>query len=94
MRAYPLFSFEPVKNLEVFYIEFDAGVKYDSLPHVAGVEEYILLVQGMLKMVIGGREVILQERQSMRFGADAPRAYYNISDGICTVYNVIFYPEC
>ena len=93
MRAYPLFPFNPARNLEVFYIEFDAGVMHDSLPHVAGVEEYILPVQGTLKMVIGGKEVFLQKRQSIRFGADVPHAYHNVSDEVCTVYNVIFYPD-
>lgn len=41
MRAYPLFPFDPARNVEVFYIEFDAGVQHDSMPHVEGVEEYI-----------------------------------------------------
>ncbi len=93
MRAYPLFPFDPARNLEVFYIEFDAGVTHDSLPHVVGAEEYILLVQGTLKMVIGGKEVFLQKRQSIRFGADVPHAYHNVLDEVCTVYNVIFYPD-
>lgn len=93
MRAYPLFPFDPARNLEVFYIEFDAGVMHDSLPHVEGVEEYIFLVQGTLKMVIGGKEVFLQERQSIRFDADVSHAYHNVSDKVCTVYNVIFYPN-
>ena len=93
MRAYPLFPFDPARNLEVFYIEFDAGVTHGSLPHVAGVEEYILPVQWTLKMVIGKKEVFLQKRQSIRFGADVPHAYYNVSDEVCTVYNVIFYPD-
>lgn len=92
MRAYPLFPFDPVRNLEVFYIEFDAGVQHDSMPHVEGVEEYVFLVQGKLKMLIGGKEVFLQERQSVRFGADVPHAYHNVSDEVCIVYNVIFYP--
>ena len=93
MRAYPLFPFDPVRNVEVFYIEFDAGVRHDSLPHVTGVEEYIFLVQGALKMVIGGKEVLLQEKQSIRFGADISHAYHNISDKSCAAYNVIFYPN-
>ena len=93
MRAYPLFSFDPARNLEVFYIEFDAGITHDSLPHVAGVEEYVFPVRGTLKIVIGGKEVFLQERQSIRFGADVPHAYRNVSDEVCTVYNVIFYPD-
>ena len=92
MRAYPLFPFDPVRNVEVFYIEFDAGVQHDSMPHVEGVEEYIFLVQGGLKMIIGGKEVALQEKKSIRFLADVPHAYHNVSDEMCTVYNVIFYP--
>ena len=93
MRAYPLFPFDPARNLEVFYIEFDAGVQHDSMPHVEGVEEYIFLVQGALKMIIGGKEVVLQEKQSIRFGADISHTYHNVSDEVCTVYNVIFYPD-
>lgn len=93
MRAYPLFPFEPARNVEVFYIEFDAGVQHDSVPHVEGVEEYIFLVQGALKMIIGGKEVVLQEKQSIRFGADISHTYHNVSDEVCTVYNVIFYPD-
>jgi len=93
MRAYPLFPFDPVRNVEVFYIEFDAGVQHSSLPHVAGVEEYVFLVQGTLKMVIGREEVLLQEKQSIRFRADISHEYHNISDSACAAYNVIFYPN-
>ncbi len=93
MRAYPLFSFDPVRNVEVFYIEFGAGVRHSSFPHVAGVEEYVFLVQGTLKMVIGREEVLLQEKQSIRFRADISHEYHNISDSACTAYNVIFYPN-
>ena len=93
MRAYPLFPFDPIRNVEVFYIEFDAGVLHESLPHVAGVEEYIFLVHGTLKMTIGEKEVVLQEKQSLRFGADISHVYHNDSDRDCAVYNVIFYPN-
>ena len=93
MRAYPLFPFDPVRNVEAFYIEFDAGVCHASLPHVTGVEEYVFLVHGALKMVIGGKEVLLQEKQSIRFGADISHAYHNASDKACAAYNVIFYPN-
>ncbi len=93
MRAYPLFPFDPMRNVEVFYIEFDAGVRHESLPHVVGVEEYVFMVHGTLKMLIGRNEVTLQEKQSIRFGADISRVYHNVSDKACTAYNVIFYPN-
>lgn len=93
MRAYPLFPFDPARNTEAFYIEFDARVRHDSAAHVEGVEEYILLVEGRLKLVIGAREAALQEKQSIRFQADVPHTYDNDSDGICCAYNVIVYPN-
>ena len=93
MRAYPLFPFDPMRNVEVFYIEFDAGVRHNSFPHVTGVEEYVFMVHGTLKIVIGRKEVVLQEKQSIRFGADISHAYHNVSDKACAAYNVIFYPN-
>lgn len=92
MRAYPLFPFDPVRNVEVFYIELDPWVSHRSLPHVAGVEEYVFLVEGMLKMIIGGKEVLLSKNQSIRFGADIGHEYHNASHKACGAYNVIFYP--
>ena len=50
-------------------------------------------MQGTLNMVIGGKEVLLQEKQSIWFGADISHGYYNVSDKACAVYNVIFYPN-
>lgn len=93
MRAWPLFPFDPARNVEVFYIEFDAGVRHESLPHAEGVEEYVFLVQGTLTMTIGGKEVPLQERQSVRFRADTAHTYHNPSSALCAAYNVIFYPD-
>ncbi len=60
---------------------------------MAGVEEYVFLVQGTLKMVIGREEVFLQEKQSIRFRADISHEYHNVSDKACAAYNVIFYPN-
>jgi mannose-6-phosphate isomerase-like protein (cupin superfamily) len=93
MRAYPLFPFGQVRNVEAFYIEFDAGVRHESLPHVAGAEEYVFLVKGTLTMVVGEKEVCLREKQSIRLGADISHAYHNVSDKACSTYNVIFYPN-
>ncbi|MEH2942852.1 XRE family transcriptional regulator [Lachnospiraceae bacterium KK002] len=93
MRAYPLFPFDPIRNVEAFYIELDAGVQHESLPHVTGVEEYVFMVHGTLKMAIGRKKVVLQEKQSIRFGADISHAYHNVSDKACAAYNVIFYPN-
>lgn len=93
MRAYPLFAFDPVRNVEIFYIEFDSRVRHESAAHVEGVEEYIFLLQGTLKLAIGGKEAVLYEKQSIRFRADVSHAYENISEELSCVYNMIVYPD-
>lgn len=93
MRAYPLFPYDPIRNVEIFHIEFDAGCRHMSEKHNDGVEEYILVRTGTLQLVLNGREIVLAENQSIRFKADIPHSYNNPFDGICTVYNIIFYPR-
>lgn len=91
MRAYPLFSYDPIRNVEIFYIEFDTGCRHASDKHNDGVEEYILVQAGKLQLILNGQEIIVGEKQAIRFRADIPHAYNNPFDEQCTVYNIIFY---
>lgn len=91
MRAFPLFPYDPVRNVEIFYIEFDAGVQHSSERHADGVEEYVFVIHGTLEMVLGQERVVLKEKQSIRFQADVPHSYNNGSEDPCSVYNMIFY---
>ncbi len=91
MRAYPLFAYDPVRSVEVFYIEFDAQCSHASEPHDEGVEEYLLVLTGRLRLVLNDWEIDVGERQAIRFRADVPHRYLNPFDGRCTVYNIIFY---
>lgn len=93
MRAYPLFSYDPIRNVEVFYIEFGIGCNHTSEKHNNGVEEYILVQTGTLQLVLNRREIIVQSKQAIRFKADIPHSYNNPFSEQCTVYNIIFYPQ-
>jgi transcriptional regulator with XRE-family HTH domain len=93
MRAYPLFPYDPIRNVEVFHIEFDTGCRHASDKHNDGVEEYILVQTGKLQLILNGQEIIVGEKQAIRFRADIPHAYNNPFDEQCTVYNIIFYPN-
>jgi len=91
MRAYPLFTYDPVRSAETFYIEFDPGCRHSSDKHNDGVEEHIFVLRGTLRLVLGGKTVDVGERQAVRFQADMPHAYQNLSESVCTVYHTIFY---
>ena len=93
MRAYPMFPFDPIRCVETFYIEFDPGCRHHSDRHDDGVEEHIFVLRGTLRLVFGDRKTVdVGEKQAVRFRADIPHAYHNLSEDECTVYNTIFYP--
>ena len=92
VKAYPMFPFDPVRNVEVFYLEMGANVRYSSETQRRGVEKYIFVTDGTLKVTIGQEEVILTTEQSLRFRADVEHVYYNVSDARCSFYDMIFYP--
>ena len=93
MRAYPLFTFDPVRSVETFYIEFDPDCRHSSDKHNDGVEEHIFVLRGTLRLVLGDKTVDVSEKQAVRFRADIPHAYQNLSGSECAVYNTIFYPS-
>ncbi len=93
MRAYPLFTYDPVRSVETFYIEFDPGCRHSSSKHNDGVEEHIFVLCGALRLVLGDKTINVGERQAVRFRADLPHAYQNMSESACAVYNTIFYPS-
>lgn len=93
MRAYPLFTYDPVRSVETFYIEFDPGCRHSSDKHNDGVEEHIFVLRGTLRLILGDKTVDVSERQAVRFRADMPHAYQNLSESACAVYNTIFYPS-
>ncbi len=93
MRAYPLFTYDPVHSVETFYIEFDSGCHHSSDRHNDGVEEHIFVLLGTLRLVLGDRTVDVGEKQAVRFRADMSHAYQNLSGSECAVYNTIFYPN-
>ena len=92
MRAYPLFPYDPVRSVETFYIEFDPGCRHASDRHSDGVEEHIFVLSGALRLGLGEQTVDISERQAVRFRADRPHSYQNLSGSGCAVYNTILYP--
>lgn len=91
MRAYILFPYDPIRNFEAFYIEFDSGCIHTSDKHNDNVEETVYVISGKLDMVINGERVTLSEKQAVRFSANVAHSYQNNYDGLCCVYNTIFY---
>lgn len=91
MRAYTLFPFDPLRNFEAFYIEFDAECAHCSDGHCDNVEETVFVISGRLDVTANGQTVTLSENEAVRFSAGSAHIYANPYDVPCRVYNIIFY---
>ncbi|MBP1907003.1 transcriptional regulator with XRE-family HTH domain [Paenibacillus turicensis] len=93
MRAFPIFSFDPTRNVEIYYIELEPQCQHTSKKHLDGVEEYVFVVKGSLEMVVSTQKLILKEKQALRFHANVHHAYNNPFEEPCIIYNMVFYPK-
>jgi transcriptional regulator with XRE-family HTH domain len=93
MRAYPLFTYDPLRNNEMFYVEFDSQCHRIAEKHFDGVEEYLLVLTGSLELIVQNETLTLQAGQAIRFRADIPHEYKNPHSQLCTAHMLIFYPH-
>lgn len=93
MRAYTLFSFDPIRSFEAFCIEFDSGCQHHSSKHNDGVEEYIFVIRGKLDMLLNETKISMREKQAIHFKANIPHSYLNPYEDTCSIYDTIFYQK-
>jgi transcriptional regulator with XRE-family HTH domain len=58
-------------------------------PHRRGVEEYVVVEKGRLRVVLGGEEHVLEEGDAAYFEADVAHRFDNAGGGECSYYLVI-----
>ena len=67
------------QRTEVYEMVLPPGVAYHSLAHTPGTEEFIICVEGDLRLGPKGQEVLLQAGDAVRFPADLPHMYESAS---------------
>lgn len=91
MRLYPIFPFDANKGFEIFTIELDPGCNHISTPHNDGVEEYVIVTEGQIEMNIDENKFKLYKGNSIRFMANKPHSYTNISKDRSVFQNIVFH---
>ena len=64
---------------EVYELIVPPGAIYHSLAHTPGTEEFIICVEGDLRLGPKGQEVLLKTGDSIWFPADLPHAYESLT---------------
>jgi len=91
MKLYPIFPFDANKGFEIFTIELEPDCNHISTPHNDGVEEYIIVTEGQIEININDKKFILKKGNSIRFMANSPHSYKNISQERSVFQNIILY---
>lgn len=91
-RLFCCFPHTPRRNFELFGIELDAGHRHTTSGHSDKSEEYILVQEGELTLLLKDGPLVLRPGDAAGFSADAEHSY--LSTGAETLRAVVvnFYP--
>lgn len=88
-----LFSYDPLLGSEMFEHRLQPNKTHLSQAHGLGVQEDIIVIQGQMDMLVDGRWMPLNKGDVLRFAADQPHGYRNLSDEQTVFHNIIHYPR-
>lgn len=91
MKVYPLFPYDSKRRFEVFTIELEPGCNHQSSPHNDGTEEYIIVTEGEMELVIESNHYKLACGDAIRYFANKHHSYRNTSDRKVSFQHIIYY---
>lgn len=91
IRVMPIFAYDEPLRFEVFIIELLPGCEHLSLPHQKGVIEHVIVSSGEIEVLIKGAWHAVQQNEGLRFNADIPHGYRNVSDSKAVFHDMIHY---
>lgn len=91
MIIYPLFFFDVNRGLEIFTIKLNPGCNHVSESHDDGVEEYIIVTEGIVDITVGEDTYKLEKGDAIRFHANKNHIYRNTSGQHACFENIIYY---
>lgn len=92
IRVLPLFPFESQLNFELFVIELLPGCEHLSPPHKHGVIEHVIVIQSSMEILVDGQWQKLSNGEGIRFNANQPHGYRNLTDKTAIFHDIIHYP--
>lgn len=92
LQVTPLFSYDASLGFELLELTLMPGAVRLSEPHDQGIIEHVMVIEGTMEVLEDGRWTLLPQRSAVRFAADKPHGYRNLTDQASVFYNLIHYP--
>ena len=93
IKIMTLFPYDELLKLEIFIIELLPGCLHLSSSHNIGVIEQIITSKGEIEVFIDGVWHKLKEQEGIRFDANKPHGYRNLSSKKAIFHNIIHYSK-
>ena len=90
---YPVFAFQEKTLFETYRIVIEPSGALSAQPHLNGSEEYITVFAGAVEIGVADETFRLAKGDSIRFAANVPHAYRNVSSETAELSMLIFYPR-
>ena len=85
--------FDSRKRIEILSKTLEPGATFDSEGHRSGMEEYLLMVAGILRLQIGEESYELQAGDSIRFTANIKHRYHNPGKSPMQAFTIFYYGD-
>ena len=92
IRVLSLFPFDKELHFEVFMLELLPGCEHLSPPHKEGVIEHVVVIEGKMEVLINHIWQPLNTGEGLRFHANQPHGYRNVTQHIARLHDMIHYP--
>lgn len=86
-----VFPYYEPHRLEILHLEISPHSKLDSIGHMKGVEEYLIVLDGIVNIYANGEQVTLHPNDAFRFKADSAHGIQNLNDKQAKLLNIIYY---
>ncbi len=91
-RVYCYYSNNPHRNFELFQLELDAGHDYTSIGHSEKSEEYVMVLEGELRLLVNGCTYVLTPNDAISFKAADEHTYRSSGNQALKAIVLNFYP--
>lgn len=88
---YSVFPYYDLHKSEILKLEIAPHSKLSNRGHMNGVDEYIFVVKGNVKLILDSEEFVLKEGDSIRFKGELPHEFVNWYDSPVNLINILNY---
>ena len=93
MRFHTVFPFDPKIGSETFLHDIEPGQTHLSQAHVSGAVEDVFVLKGAVEILQADTWHPIATGAGLRFAADQPHGYRNVTNETARFHNVIHYPK-